>query len=48
MDSKCTLDPMGSGVHSDDLFEVHMGRPDGPALVCGYHYTYWPELVAQA
>lgn len=46
-ESICTVDPLGTGNHSDDLVEVYHGCAT-PALVCGYHATYWPELVHTA
>lgn len=45
--SACPVDPFGSGVHSEDHVAVFCGRP-APVVVCGYHATYFPELVAQA
>jgi hypothetical protein len=44
--STCSVDPLGTGNHSDDLIEVYHGHTT-PTLVCGYHFTYWPELVGR-
>lgn len=43
---RCQVDPMGSGVHSDDMVAVYHGSTT-PTMVCGYHATYWPELVGK-
>lgn len=47
MTHTCQLDPLGTGNHSDDVTAVYHGRTE-PTYVCGYHLTYWPDLVAQA
>lgn len=53
--SACQLDPYGSGIHSSDVLRIprvrwdnEAGKPEHRAIhVCGYHRTYWPELVAR-